>query len=62
MQSHPVVGVNAKPLPIMLSLTHLVADYRALLDAGKTIEVIEKYYDDAIVQIENDGPPLVASA
>jgi len=40
-------------------LRELAAQYRELLEKGETIAVIEQFYDDNIMQLENDEHTIV---
>jgi hypothetical protein len=42
----------------MQSLTDLVTQYRRLLENGDNLVVIDTFYDECIVQVENDEPPV----
>jgi hypothetical protein len=42
----------------MQSLTNLVDQYRQLLESGENLAVIEAFYDEGIVQVENDEHPV----
>lgn len=41
----------------MPSLTDLVAQYRQLLENGENLAVIDAFYEEEIVQVENDEAP-----
>jgi ketosteroid isomerase-like protein len=56
---HPTVEQIVVYLPSrMQSLTDLVAQYRRLLENGENLAVIDAFYDEEIVQVENDEPPV----
>jgi hypothetical protein len=42
----------------MTSLSELVTQYRHLLENGENLAVIDAFYDEGIVQVENDEPPV----
>ncbi len=42
----------------MLSLNNLVDLYKQLLENGENLAVIDAFYDEGIVQVENDQPPV----
>jgi DNA topoisomerase VI subunit A len=42
----------------MQSLTNLVDLYKQLLESGENLAVIDAFYDEGIVQVENDQPPV----
>jgi hypothetical protein len=45
-----------------MNLTALIKEYKSLLEAGKNFELIDKFYADDIVQIENNGSPVTGKA
>src|SRR5450432_3143484 len=45
-----------------MNLTALIKEYQSLLEAGKNFELIDKFYADDIVQIENNGSPVTGKA
>ncbi len=42
----------------MTSLSELVAQYRRLLENGENLALIDAFYDEGIVQVENDEAPV----
>jgi ketosteroid isomerase-like protein len=42
----------------MPSLSELVAEYKMLLENGENLKVIEQFYADDIIQIENNSDPV----
>ena len=43
----------------MSSLKQIVNDYKKLLEQGDNLKLIDLYYDDNIIQIENNEPALL---
>jgi hypothetical protein len=41
-----------------MPLSDILPEYKALLEAGKTLEIIERFYDEEIVQVENYDAPI----
>ncbi len=41
-----------------MNLSILIKEYQLLLEAGKNFVLIDKFYDDEIVQAENNEPPV----
>ena len=42
----------------MNTLTLIIESYKELLEKGDNIELIEKFYADDIIQVENNEPPF----
>ncbi len=41
-----------------MNLPVIIKEYQSLLEAGKNIELISTFYDDEIVQVENNEQPV----
>jgi hypothetical protein len=41
-----------------MKLSELVEEYKQLVEQGKSIEVIERYYEDDMMQVENNAIPV----
>jgi hypothetical protein len=46
----------------MNGFTHIVTSYKSLLEQGENIALIEKFYAEDIVQVENNEPPIQGKA
>jgi hypothetical protein len=42
----------------VMNLSIIIKQYQSLLEAGKNFALIDTFYDDDIIQIENNEPPL----
>jgi len=42
----------------MQSLTNFISEYKQLFETGDSLAVIEKFYADNIVQVENNEQPI----
>jgi hypothetical protein len=47
-----------KPFLPMMSLPEQITQYRHLLENGENLAVIDAFYDEGIVQVENDEFPV----
>lgn len=41
-----------------MRLSELIKQYKILIEKGESLEVIDKFYDDDIMQIENNSDPV----
>jgi hypothetical protein len=41
-----------------MGLSELIKQYKILIEKGESLEAIEKFYDEDIVQIENNSDPV----
>ena len=41
-----------------MNLSAIIKEYQLLLEAGKNFGLIDKFYDDEIMQVKNNEPPV----
>jgi hypothetical protein len=41
-----------------MGLSELIKRYKILIEKGESLEVIDRFYDDDIIQIENNSDPI----
>jgi hypothetical protein len=41
-----------------MGLSELIKEYKILIEKGESLEVIDRFYDDDIIQIENNSDPI----